>query len=345
MAAQPAVVLHAGAHKTGTSLIQEYLRTRSRELRRMGIVDMDWTEARRVIGWGGVPRSKPELLRGAVQAALSEPYPLPRGRSVPRALAAITPKPRTVIVSYENSLGPPFRPPSGELYPIAAVCALGLADNLAQWQPRVVYYIRSQEEYLESYYLQTIHEGGAQAFNTWLETIDQSALSWVPVVEALTAAFGADRVIVKDFAQLRNGQNAFIDDFLRTCDPSINPTVSFDRLRNISISQRGLEIALAINPLLQTTEERRQARRFLQRYFNNTTAPRPSLLDEDTRAAIRERYAAENRELVATCQGLERSGRNGETTGAATQLARSASAGETSNREASHTGFDEDRAL
>lgn len=303
------MVLHVGAHKTGTSLIQTYLEARSRELRRMGIVALDRTEAGRIIGWGGLPRSKPELLRGAVQAALGEPYPLPRGLSVPRAVAAFTPKPRTVVVSYENSLGRPFRPPTRALYPNAAVCALALADNLAQWQSRVVYYIRSQEEYLESYYLQTIHEGGSHAFTTWLESIDQSALSWVPVVEALTTAFGADQVVVKDFAQLRNGQNAFIADFLRTCDPSIDPTVSFDRMRNISISQRGLEIALAINPLLQNTEERRQTRKFLQRHFNNTTAPRPVLLDDDTRAAIRERYAAENRELVARYPGSERSGR------------------------------------
>ncbi len=63
--------------------------------------------------------------------------------------------------------------------------------------------------------------------------------------------------------------------------------------------------------ILETVDERQTTRQFLQRNFNNTTSPRPVLLDEETKAAIRERYAAENRELLAKYQGPERSDQDG----------------------------------
>ncbi len=300
MAASPSLVLHLGAHKTATSLLQKYMQSRPAEMQRVRAVAVRRGASNDLIGWGGVPGRRPELLREAVLAAGRRPYRIAGKYALPSGLAAFAGlTPRTVVVSHENSLGRPFRGTGRPLYPHAATCAQGLAGSVGDLTSRVVYYIRSQDEFLESYYLQTIHQGGTDRFRDWLAGVDTAQVSWVPVVDGLVAAFGAERVVVRDFAEIRQGQNEFIASFLRTCDPRIEPRVDFPARKNRSISQHGLDVALAMNPLLANWEERHLARVFLQNHFNNTTGPRPVLLDEDEKATIRERYAAENADLVA----------------------------------------------
>ena len=51
-------------------------------------------------------------------------------------------------------------------------------------------------------------------------------------------SFGADRVVVRDFAEILRGQEQFIEDFLRVCDPMARPQVHFGSRRNTSVSSR-----------------------------------------------------------------------------------------------------------
>ena len=67
---------------------------------------------------------------------------------------------------------------------------------------------------------------------------------------------------------------------------------------NASLSDRGLQIALAANPHLTSKEERVAVRKFLQEHFPNTRYPRPVLLSEPERAKLDERYGAEYEDLV-----------------------------------------------
>lgn len=306
MAANPSIALHLGAHKTGTSLLQKYMRDRPLQMARLRLASVPRTTNGDLIGWGKTAIRHPERLRNALLAAgrgsVAEPGEGRRAR-----LAGVVRggwRARTVIMSNENALGRPFDA-SGTpgLYPHAAAAAKGLAGSVGDLQPRIIYYIRSQDEYLESYYLQTIHQGGTAAFSEWIERIDVTSISWVPVVEALADAFGEDRVIVHDFAEIAQGQNRFIEAFLRSCDPGVDPVVSYEPRRNISISQRGLDLALAMNPLLETAEERHNVRVFLQANFNNTTSARPVLLNAEKKAGLRDRYESENRELVRRYRG------------------------------------------
>lgn len=294
------VALHLGAHKTGTSLIQKYMRDRPQELLRMRAVAIPRSDCNSLIGWGRIPRDRPDLLRQAVLAAAGTQQSPTRGRRV-RATpgwGSTRRTPRTVIVSHENSLGPPFRKDVPGLYPAAAACAEGLRSSLGEMDLRVIYYIRSQEEFLESYYLQTVHQGGTTPFAEWISRLDLESLSWAPAITALAEAFGTDRVIVRDFAEIRQGQNAFLSSFLRSCDPELNPSVDYRPKRNISVSQQGLDLALAMNPLLRTPEDRKAVRTFLQANFSNATGPRPLLLGEEARAHLRSRFEAENHDLL-----------------------------------------------
>ena len=298
MAAKAQIALHLGAHKTGTSLLQKYLEVRTDEVAKMRVAVITRSQSSDLLGWGEPVRQHPERLRHALIAAGK-----PRGdragkRKLSRAAAALLRRPATVILSNENALGRPFTEGVPGLYPNAADCADALARSVGDLEPRVVYYLRSQEQFLESYYLQTVHQGGTATFADWYSKLDPSAVSWVPVIEAIVNAFGPDRLVLRDFEEIRAGQNAFIEAFLRSCDPRLSPTVDYSALRNISISQRGLDLALAMNPLLESSKERHQVRVFLQRHFNNTTSPRPILLSDIEKDDLRDRFAAENRDLI-----------------------------------------------
>lgn len=299
MAAEYVVVLHLGAHKTGTSLIQKYLRDRPDEVARMRLTFLTRSTTNDVLGWGMKPLEAPERFRDAVHKAAGSRVILRHRVALPRALPLVAGGPvRTVVVTHENALGRPIIGDSPGLYPRAAQRLGGIVDALHGEQLRLVYYIRSQAQFLESYYLQMIHQGSSATFSEWLNEIDLSAISWAPLVETLAEAVGPDNLVVKDFAQIKRGQNAFLEDFLHTCDHRLNPHVDYPEARNRSVSERGLKFALAMNPWLETEAERKAARVWLQTHFNNTTGPRPVLLSDAQIADLRERYDAENAALL-----------------------------------------------
>lgn len=58
------VVLHVGAHKTGTSLIQKYFRDRPEQLDPGAVTAIDRSEMKGLIGvWGHVVVDRPRVLR------------------------------------------------------------------------------------------------------------------------------------------------------------------------------------------------------------------------------------------------------------------------------------------
>jgi hypothetical protein len=144
-----------------------------------------------------------------------------------------------------------------------------------------VYYIRDQADFIESYYLQTIHEGGWKSFDGYLKSLGRHGFSWLPVYESLCVAFGAENVVLKSFEHdISQGQPAFLRSFLQSAiDENLNHFGDFEyrAARNPSIGDRGLELARGINPLLKTTMERKIFRRFMQENFSNRMYPRPVL--------------------------------------------------------------------
>ena len=164
----------------------------------------------------------------------------------------------------------------------------------------LVVHIRSQETFVESYYLQRVHEGYYGPFDEWISGVDLGNISWRPMVDGLIEAFGLERITVLDFDTIRAGQKQFLSDFLEVIAPGQTVSVAYPPLRNPSISAQGLRIALNVNPLLETAIERKAMRKFLQREFNNTKGKRPTLLSAEQSAELRNAYADENAEILKT---------------------------------------------
>lgn len=274
------VAFHVGAHKTGTSVVQSYLRDNARRLRRHRLVYLHRTAMNGFVGWG--------------EKLVADPGPLSRRlEQIQR-----TPWFRAVIASHENTLGRPFVDGVPGLYPRAGEIIPALQRVLKPYRAKVFLSIRPQVEFVESYYLQLIHQGGRRPFQDWLADIDLDALSWRPTVAALTEAFGADQVEILDFRRLQRDQEAYVRDFFRRIDPRLSIDVHLPAVRNPSVSEKGLRLALAANPHLTSHAERRLMRVFLQEHFSNVDYPRPDLLTADQKSLLQERYADEYEELV-----------------------------------------------
>lgn len=278
MSSEITCILHLGAHKTGTSLIQKFLRDRPEAVAKLNAALIGRSETNHLIGWGEVPQRDPNLLRQSINSAANGV--------------------ELVVLSHENSLGRPLISGRSGIYPDATPAIRGLRDAI-DLNTRVIYYIRNQAEFLESYYLQTIHEGSYAKFDDWVGGIDLNDLSWGPLVASLRRSFGSDRVAIADFAYIAAGQNAFIESFLDLVKPGHGIVPMYSAKRNLSISQQGLEIALAINPLLESASERKATRKFLQRHYNNSDSARPHLLTVDQRSELESRYKDENQDLMS----------------------------------------------
>lgn len=271
-------VVHVGAHKTGSSLVQKFLRDNRAALAGNGLDYISRSDMNTLAGWGKPLKKSPELLRERVAQAQAEGY-------------------KVAIASHENTMGRPFIDGVPGLYPQSPENFQALGEILEGFDYRVVLYLRPQADFVESYYLQSLHEGGTDTFEQWTAKRDLSSLSWQPVVDAMHKAFGPDRTIVKDFLDIKQGQDEYLRRFFAAIDVDPGISVSYAPVRNPSVSDKGMRMALAVNPHVRTSAQRKAVRVFLQKHFSNRQYPRPVLLDETQRQRFAELYDEEYRSL------------------------------------------------
>lgn len=281
--------LHVGAHKTGTSVVQAYLREHEAALGAQGVYHFEREETNPYFNWGREVITNPAMLEGKLRSTFAH-----RRYSM-------------MIASNENILGRPFvskvrgrRTRQGRpIYPDAEPIIEALGKIMNSYDGRLIFSVRPQAAFVESYYLQTVHQGATTSFDEWLATLDLDGLSWNPIISMMCEAVGRERVIVLDFELIKKGQDRFLAEFFARIDPGLDIDPDFREARNRSVSEKGLKMALSVNQVVHDVEDRRGIRRFLQDHFSNVDYPRPTLLSAADRAAIDQRYAEEYRQLVS----------------------------------------------
>ena len=273
------IFAHLGAHKTATSLIQQYFKAKHKYYADQGVYFLNRSEISPFISWGDKIIENPtELANGLKKKTKKSNAP-------------------TIFFSNENVLGRPLQRTPG-LYPSAKDIIPALGKALSAYDTKIIYSIRPQWEFLESYYLQKVHQGYFLTFNQFLESVDMDNLYWQPVIDALGAEFGQENVKIVDFSLIRKGQDTFISEFIKqNISEDLIPDLDYAKVHNASISDRGLQLALRINPLLKR-EETSSVRKFLQENFSNQTEPRPNLLSADMKAVLKDRYESDYNGLV-----------------------------------------------
>lgn len=256
------IVYHVGAHKTGSSLVQTYLRRSPHRRVASGAAVIPRHHTNELIGWGDIVLRQPDRLRRRIEAEARR-------------------EPTVLTISHERTLGRPFEKNTSGLYPRASDVVEALARLSAGFETKVIMYVRPIADFVESYYLQTIHEGATHGFEAWLAGIDAESLAWGPVIDHLDEAFGRQAVEVGDFREIQSGQNLFLRNFLKRAEIAPWTTVRYRYRSNPSISSAGLEFALERNSVLNTIEERRAWRTYLQTHFSNLDGPRARPMPPD----------------------------------------------------------------
>jgi hypothetical protein len=271
---KPKIVLHIGAHKTGSTALQSALQANSDLLDENDIA--------------AIPR--PLAAEMFVHEVLLE------ARDVITDISA-----ETIIVTHEVMLGWPFgpigqlMPTQPHLYPETKVRLDALAQVFDGMDVRVIYYIRDQASFLESFYIQCVQAGATHTFDEWISRIDLTQISWRPIIEAIRSRFPT---CVKRFEdEFCDSQSDAFRRFLRVAAPHLPRNeidkIIFEKPANRSLNAVGLSMMTEINSMRLPGAQRHALRTMLQRHVSNIGGPRPSLLSEEQRTALAG-YGSEN---------------------------------------------------
>jgi hypothetical protein len=272
------IVLHIGAHKTGSTALQAALQNHSDMLIGNDIVTM--------------PRR--------LSAEMFVHEMLLEAREVIADINA-----ETLIITHEVILGWPFGPigklmPTHPfLYPEAKQRLDALACIFEGFDVGIVYYIRDQASFLESFYIQCIQGGATFSFDEWIAKIDLSRLSWRPIIDEIRSRFP---ICVKRFeTEFAHSQSEAFRRFLSVATPTISreeiDSITFEEPANRSLNAVGLSMMMEINNIALLPEQRSALRAVLQRHVSNLGGGRPSLLSDKQRAILAA-YQAENEALA-----------------------------------------------
>lgn len=265
-------ILHLGAHKTATTSLQEWLLQNGDTLKKRGVASVSEYAAivKATEGWAFLrDRATADIVRRLVDERRSDP-------SI-----------RRVVYSFEGHLGPAvFRSGSG-FYPNRKNPIQYLKDAFADLRVGIVYGVREQAGMIESCYVQHVQEGNAVQFSDYIAPLDLDTLSWQPVLDDLEAAFGAENIAVIRFTRQDSDAplpHAMMSRLGLSEEPGEFPS------SNASYSARGLRIALAVLPHLETAEEKYALRQWTARRFSSRSFPRAELFDPDTRQKLQAAY-------------------------------------------------------
>jgi hypothetical protein len=268
----PRLVLHVGAVPTASWRVHRCLWLHRAALRGSGVGILDTAALNRTVGSGDALRADPDGLRAVVDAAAAA-------------------EPEVLVGSHEGLVGPPFG--GAGLFPAAGE-VLAALDSATRGRPRaVVVSVCPQQEFLEAFYARLVTARRThEPFATWLAGIDLDALSWRPLLDALTATFGPD-VTVVPYADIENDA----EEFLRTVLAAAGVRLTAAEIRTAvpapGLSHQGLEMLRRAAPLVANAGEWQALRDLVGRHFSLLDHPRPRLLTDEQRAALQQRYGDE----------------------------------------------------
>lgn len=264
------VFIHVGTHKTGTTTIQHALR----EASRVGGSN----------GWhyAGTPRAAKGFMRSSIHdAECVRSFREEFLQGIQRAGGG-----KSIIFSSEALSG---RPGTG--YQNANAVASMLREATADYDVKIIIYLRRQDDFVESMYTQSIHQGESVAFEDFLAGFDApGALMYSLFINNFIEHFGRDNIIVRSYHTA--AWKGLLEDFGDLVGATGLSKVDHER-KNPSYSSHALEIAKKSNLDLDAGQKR-QLRDALQKVMYKNKGERFSLFSNAGREAFLERFAADN---------------------------------------------------
>lgn len=292
------IFVHMGAHKTGTTLLQNLLKENRAALTAQNVCYLR--------GPGRHPFWY--YWRDGDKAAFRDRRAVFRRQFLKAARDH-----RHVIYSSETMFGTSDLAGARCLYPRATETLQALARALRGLEVRIIFYVRRQDDFIEASFLNriqtlatSIHLDHARLlkdqnwsdFSVYKTEFEVDKLCWLDLMERFAAVFGREAIHVRPFESIKAGAAAYARRFASDfCDPEgldLTPPV----FENRSFSAPALEIFLK-EARQRGYEDLKDLRLELQTRYPNTEYPRPSLLSGSERQAILDMHAASNHRLFS----------------------------------------------
>ena len=287
---KPTLWIHIGTHKTGTTSIEAFLKTNRTALADQGI------------GLLTFPRDARRALREHAEGheAASTNLANTLEHLITKQSRACANQPNTYILSWEGFCGNASK---GYSDAHLMANALNVASKYCNLNPYIILYIRPQEEFISSYYSQTVKDGKTKSIQEFLHDLPSASFNWLRLTETFERQFGADQVVVERYCrELFPGKNEILKDFCAHLSIDTRgltfPLSSINSAKNAGWSKPMIEIARILNAQVSKNEQQT-----MKEIFNELT---PQIAKKDyayfdahTSTLIRNNYFESNQALCA----------------------------------------------
>lgn len=270
--------IYVGAHKTGTTFLHRELARLEPQLTKLDCrYDPDAVKYAKTLLARGTPIDPltVEKLRNEIHITHSEW------------------KENNVIFISEHFMGNPY---TG--YHDVKTVARVLSRLFPDCEINVLISVRRQDHFIESWYNQSIKEGGFWTFDEFMREMAYENLDWDRIAKCYEAEIGADHVRVISYEHAYQSPETIIDAHFKdwVYEGSIKP--AYSGAINPSVSNDVIELARQANRILPASAKT-ELRKILE-----TCAPKPvgsdfGYLNPADRTRILNLFTASNRELAS----------------------------------------------
>ena len=267
--------IHIGAHKAGSTAIQNVLQKSVVQLRNQSIFfDPSGYHL-------SAKLMKVSLLDEAIHKKL---------RTIFYQKYSII-RENIIVLSGEGFFGDPY---SG--YNNISAIADNVFHIFQDFDVRIIACVRMQDTFIESLYHQSIKEGDSWSFEEFITSIDIYAYNWYRLLKSYEINFGKENLTVISLERTMNNDNNLIKEFFKALGADLKFDNSCLTAFNPSYNYKGIKIARLCNPILEKNEQRK-LRSFLEREFSKTLGTKFQLLPDKLRNDLAEYYSDSNRKL------------------------------------------------
>jgi hypothetical protein len=277
----PTFYLCPGAHKTGSTALQTALSKNRSGLQQKGVHYVERSEFFKSDLW---PYLK--SFRGASGPARAEDLPAP----VRAEAETMFPADMNLILSIENLFGEVSR----NTYPGVSTALRIIQAAAPKHDLKIVYYIRRQDSFIESSYIQRIHKGTYEEFAAYWDMLQEADLDWLGIVGRMEAEVGRDAITLRAFETIKKGYRRYALDFFNIVAPGYEPDIVEDANSNVSLSEPAIKIAKRAFSLIEDEDARRQLVRILQKHAGNDKYRRAKFIEVEQIQALKAKYALSN---------------------------------------------------
>jgi len=255
------LVIHAGAHKTATTSIQQWLKQSVRPLASAKVLYLE-----------------PGVLNNAgiiddLHSAEQSNHASVANRFL-RLLSEKSAKSRmdTILLSHESILS------FSNMLPRAIEKGFyGALDNSGpcinklaeEYDTTLIFYTRRQDTFMASVYLEYIKRGNIFLdFSSYCSAVNYKRISWLTCLKQLSERMDKVEIVVRPFEIIGNGDTDFMKQFLQAAGIDVNEKLlnpGFPR-SNESVSETALNLMQACGPHLEARERRNLGQYFRTRF-------------------------------------------------------------------------------